>query len=193
MRPRGTPPTPRAMSRGSAPVEIASTSIAPTSPSFIRAPCPKFCSICLTATCSAWSRAFASFSPASLKLGFSAIGVTSQSFAFAVGRKLQLGQRFVLRAAPAQMGLEEHQTSRTEEPEHVFGQRVRLGADQGGFAAPRRLRLYPRDRQVRPEGPLLRLVEARLHQPLLHLLLQGHRLVGVRRQRDQPRALALRE
>jgi len=59
-----------AVRSGRAPVEIVSTSIDPTSPSFISAPCPKFCSICLTAACSAWSRAFASFSPASLRLGF---------------------------------------------------------------------------------------------------------------------------
>jgi len=58
------------MSSGSAPVEIDSTFRPPMSPSVISAPAPNSFSICVTAACRAWSRAFASFSPASLKLGF---------------------------------------------------------------------------------------------------------------------------
>ena len=58
------------MSSGRAPVEIASTLMALSPSSRIRAPAPNSFSMWSTAACSAWSRAFASFSvPASLKLG----------------------------------------------------------------------------------------------------------------------------
>src|SRR5215204_4986897 len=194
IRPRGTPPTPRAMSRGSAPVEIVSTFNPPMSPSVIRAPAPNSFSICVTAACSAWSRALASFSPASLKLGFwSAISLTSLSLVIVGGRKLQLGHRLVLRTGPAQVGLEEHQTSRTEEPEHMFGQRVGLGPDQGRLPALRRLGLHACHGQVRPEGALLRLVEPGFDQALLHPGLQGHGLLRACPECDQPRTLARRD
>ena len=66
-----------------------------------------------------------------LLAGLSQVGLlichhlTSLHLVVVGGRKLQLGQGLILRAGSAQMRLEEHQTSRTEEAEHVFGQRVR--------------------------------------------------------------------
>src|SRR5215218_2706793 len=54
---------------------------------------------------------------------------------------------------------------------------MRLMRHQGRLPAPPRLGLHPRDRQVRPEGPLLGLVEIRRDQALLDLALKLDRLL----------------
>src|ERR671934_2685719 len=64
IRPRGTPPTPSARSSESAPVGIASTWTALSSPSRITEPWPNWRSIWVTAACSAASFAFASLAAA---------------------------------------------------------------------------------------------------------------------------------
>ena len=53
MRPRGTPPTPSAISRPKLPVEMASTCMAVLSPSFMTAPLPNCFSIWASAVASA--------------------------------------------------------------------------------------------------------------------------------------------
>ena len=55
-RPRGTPPTPRAMSRAKAPVEIASIPMVSFSPMRITEPAPNCLSICPRAASSALAR-----------------------------------------------------------------------------------------------------------------------------------------
>src|SRR5581483_10616513 len=63
IRPRGTPPIPSAKSSDSAPVGIASQrTCAPSSPMRMTVPLPNSRSICVSAPCSAASRAFAAFS-----------------------------------------------------------------------------------------------------------------------------------
>src|SRR3954452_3288045 len=68
-----------------------------------------------------------------------------------------------------------------------------LRPDQCGLAALWPLRLHPRHGHMRPERPLLRLVEAGFDEALLHPGLERHRLLRVGTQRDQPRALARRD
>ena len=124
MRPRGTPPTPSAMSSGSAPVgdrldlDHAAGRPGVISGALRRTPSRSGHS----AACSAWSRAFASFSPASLRLGFCICHLRSPlCLGHVGGRKLQLSHRFVLGAGRPQVGPEEHQTGRTEEPNVCSG------------------------------------------------------------------------
>ena len=176
MRPRGTPPTPSAMSSGSAPVEIASTLSAPWSPephqrALRRTPSRSG----VTAACSAWSRAFASFSPASLRLACLAdlrISSPLSHLSSSSGRSEAPTRPSASYSAPAPAA---GGTGRApDESDGRTGTCVRVAGPAGlstsaGLRLARRLGPHPRHRQVRPERPLLGLVEAALHQPLLHL------------------------
>src|SRR3954451_1093063 len=172
IRPRGTPPIPRARSRARAPVGIASTGRALSAPSRISAPWPKSRSIWVTAASRAASFALASFAEASFKAVFlSAISLTSLPPVFGqldlrqrgISRTLRLDFRTVERGSDEFRGLQE-----------VFRQLPGPPLDPTRPLRSAALGLDPGNRDVGPERALLRLVEPCGDEPLFEPGLQGY-------------------
>src|SRR5215211_3863749 len=202
MRPRGTPPTPRARSSDRAPVGIASTSTAVLSPSFITEPWPNSRSIWVTAALSAASLAFASFAFSfASRRGFRS-AISSACLSAAGDRQLHVGHRHVLRTrrpeqgtveghSDAEKGLQKRlrERSRGSLDRHLAREAALLAAAPGRAA----LGAHPRDRQVRPEVALFGLVEAGLDQVCLDLRLNRDCAGALGIDREQTRAPAARD
>src|SRR5688572_3745537 len=174
MRPRGTPPMPSARSSESAPVEIASIGIALWSPRRISEPAPNWRSIWVTAASRAASLALASLAPASISafLGSAISSITSSA---AVRGQLKLCQRGVLRTLRPDFRTVESDPDATEEAQQALRQRLR-GPLHLAVAPAALLLAHPRNRDVGPERPLLRLIQPRRDQPLREFGLQLDRV-----------------
>src|SRR5215213_1875686 len=180
IRPRGTPPMPSARSSARDPVGIASTLTVPLSPSLIRAPSPNSFLIPLTVFSSAASLAFASFAETSFKLVF--LSAIFDHLTAASSGQLDLRQRHVARAHRLEYRTVERHPAANPRLQKRLRQLPRRLRDHRGAPRSPRLGTNPRHGHMRPEWPLLGLVEARLLESLREARLQR---LGPRREGRQ--------
>src|SRR5829696_5616681 len=170
IRPRGTPPMPRARSSASEPVGIASTLTVPLSPSRIKAPSPNSFLMPLTVFSSAASFAFASFAETSFKLVF--LSAISNHLTAAPSGQLDLGQRHVARTEWLKDRTVQSHADGNPGLCQLWREIPRSLRDDRRSPRSPRLGTNPGDGHMRPERPLLGLVEALGRQTLRDPLLQ---------------------
>src|SRR3954454_16741583 len=175
IRPRGTPPTPSARSRESAPVGIASISIASWSPRRMSDPWPNWRSIWVFAAWSAASFAFASLSAAlSAAFKFAFFSCVISSSPFFCEREIQLGESDVFGAGRPQIRAVERQSRAFERLHERSGERLRRRLDPHGLPAPAAsagspLRAHSSDGHMGPELALRGLVDPLGGEPVREL------------------------
>src|SRR3954453_13433531 len=178
IRPRGTPPTPSARSRESAPVGIASISIASWSPRRMSEPWPNWRSIWVFAAWSAASFAFASFSAAlsaAFKFAFFSCAISSSPFF--CERQIQLGESDVFSAGRPQIRAVERQPRRLERLGELGRKRRGRGLHPHGLPATAAsagspLRAHTGGGHAGPDPALPRLVEPLRLEPIRELSLK---------------------